>query len=158
MRTPERSNSDRARAWRNTMIAAINAGLEQKLFGLQPGQDYWAGDKDPEERSHRVFEFSVNDIPGLGYVRAIGWDELDVHSVLWPTAKARRWIVCGNIANHWHGPHIGDVIACGWFERRTERYLMPSTSLFYCRAARKPIVVRLAVVPQGFKDHGHFIF
>jgi len=41
MRTPERSNSDRARAWRNMMVAAINAGLEQKLFGLQPGQNYW---------------------------------------------------------------------------------------------------------------------
>jgi hypothetical protein len=23
------------------MVAAINAGLEQKLFGLQPGQNYW---------------------------------------------------------------------------------------------------------------------
>jgi len=156
MLTPERSNSERARAWRNTMMAAINAGLEQKLFGLQPAQNYWAGDKDPEE-CFRIFEFSVSDIPGLGYVRAIGWDELSIHAVLWPVAEARRWIYCGNIAYHWCSKHVGEVIACGWLERRTGSYLMPSTSLFYCRAARKPIVAGLAVTPQGYKDHGHFI-
>src|SRR5579885_3304219 len=29
--------SQRARAWRNAMVAAINAGLEQRLFSLRPG-------------------------------------------------------------------------------------------------------------------------
>jgi len=82
----------------------------------------WVSDKDPEER-FCVFEFSVGGIPGLGYVRAIGWDELSVHAALWPTAEA-----------------------------------LPSSSLFFCRAARKPIVARLAVIPRGYKDHGHFIF
>ena len=58
-----------------------------------------------------------------------------------------------------HGGHlIGDAVACGWFERRDGCYLMPSPSLFYCRAARKPIVVGLAVIPQGYRDCGRFIF
>jgi hypothetical protein len=34
---------------------------------------------------------------------------------------------------------------------------MPSPALFYCRAARKPIIAALAVVPHGYKDRGRFI-
>jgi hypothetical protein len=34
-------------------------------------------------------------IDAIGYVRAIGWGELSIHAALWPTAEARRWIVCG---------------------------------------------------------------
>ena len=91
-----RLKTARGRAWRNTMVAAINAGLEQKLFGLQPGQDYWP--KAPSDiGKHFMFDFAVGDIPGLGYVGAIGWDELVVHAALWPTADARNHLGCGNI-------------------------------------------------------------
>jgi hypothetical protein len=62
-----RLNSERARAWRNTMVAAINAGLEQKLFRLQEDDDRKSDDPG------LVFEFSIVGIPGLGYVHAIGW-------------------------------------------------------------------------------------
>ena len=31
----------RARAWRNVMVAGINAGLNQDVFGLALGQDHW---------------------------------------------------------------------------------------------------------------------
>jgi len=147
-----RLRSERGRAWRNTMVAAINAGLQQRLFGLQPEPD----GGDPERGS--IFEFSVGDIPGLGYVCAIGWDELNIHAALWPVAGARDWIVCGNVTDHGAGKLVGEVVASGWLERRTGCYLMPSPSLFYCRRVRKPIVATLAVVPQGYKDHGRFIF
>jgi hypothetical protein len=144
-----RLNSERARAWRNTMVAAINAGLAQKLFGLRP---------DDEDPKPHVFEFSVDGISGLGYVHPIGWGELSIHAALWPTAEARRWIVCGNITHHHCGKLVGGVVACGWLERLTDRYLMASPSLFYCRAARKPIVAAFAMTPEGYKDHGRFIF
>lgn len=30
-------------AWRNLMVAAVNAGLDQGVFGLSPNQDWWPG-------------------------------------------------------------------------------------------------------------------
>jgi hypothetical protein len=140
-----RLKSERARAWRNTMVAAINAGLEQQLFCLQEDDDRKSNDPG------RVFDFSIAGIPGLGYVHAIGWEELSIHAALWPMAEARRWIVCGNITDRWCSKFVGEAVACGWLERRTGQYLMPSPALFYCRAARKPIVAALAVAPHGYK-------
>ena len=29
--------------WRNLVVAAINAGLEQRLFGLEPSDNWWPG-------------------------------------------------------------------------------------------------------------------
>ncbi len=29
--------------WRNLMVSAINAGLEQRLFGLSPSENWWPG-------------------------------------------------------------------------------------------------------------------
>jgi hypothetical protein len=58
------------------MVAAINAGLAQKLFGLRP---------DDEDPKPHVFEFSVDGISSLGYVHPIGWGELSIHAALWPT-------------------------------------------------------------------------
>src|SRR5262249_41481948 len=139
-----------ALAGSNTMAAAINGGLEQKLFGLHPDGG------SPEARSHTC-EFAIGGIPGLGYVHAIGRDELRINAALWPTTEARRWIVCGNMT-HYSGKAVGEVAASGWLERRTGHYLMPSPSLFYCPSARKPIVAALDVAPQGYKDHGRFIF
>ena len=142
--------SARIRAWRKTMVAAINAGLQQNLFGLRPRQDYW-----PPPAA--IFDFLVDSIHGLAYVRDIGWDELSIHVALWPTAEARRWIVCGNIANRW-GYLVGDAVACGWLERREGRYIMGSRcGQFYCRAARKSDVANLTATPHGYRDHGRFI-
>ncbi len=30
----------RYKAWRNLMVGAINAGLEQQMFGLRPGENW----------------------------------------------------------------------------------------------------------------------
>ena len=156
MTQDKRLSSVRGRAWRNTMVAAINACLEQRLFGLQGGQNHWPEAQHAVPPRHHIFEFSIDGIPGLGYVCAIGWDELCVHAALWPAAAARRWIVCENMTDHW-GHLSGEVAACGWLERLEGCYLMPSPSLFYCRAARKPIVAELPIAPQGYKDRGRFI-
>jgi hypothetical protein len=112
--------SARGRAWRNTLCAAINAGLEQNLFGLQAKQNWWpeAANTDHHEAphgGHHIFEFSIDSIPGLGYVRDIGWEELSIHAALWPTVEARKWIICGYSGSV--GPLTGEVFATGWLER-----------------------------------------
>jgi hypothetical protein len=40
---PKTYKSPRTRAWRNLMVAAINAGLEQGHFGLTPDDNRWPG-------------------------------------------------------------------------------------------------------------------
>ena len=159
MKSRPKPNSVRARAWRHTMMAAINAGLEQGLFGLRPGQNYWsdAVDKDSGRTSGRdhgghTFEFSVAGVPGLAWVGDAGFDELVIHSVLWPNEEARKWIFCGNA----HDAPIGGTVAVGWFERREGCYLQPSTSLFRCRSAYRPLAAALDVTPKGYLDMGRF--
>ena len=154
--TRPRSNSSRARAWRHAMIAAINAGLEQKLFGLRPGENYWSeacDDRTGRMKEGCMFEFLVDGVPGIGWVCDAGYDELKIHSILWPTAAAKMWVHCGNIYGH---PGLGGAVAEGWVERRDGCYLQPSTSLFRCENDRKPAAAALNVTPRGYGDYGPF--
>ena len=57
--------SDRARAWRNTVVAAINAALEQGLLTLEPG---------PVE--NRVCRFVIDGFPAVARCHAVGWDKV----------------------------------------------------------------------------------
>jgi len=65
----------RNKAWRNLMVAAINAGLQQRLFGLKPGENWWLTRVTP-------FRFEIEGCSGVAYVRDIGWDELNFHVAL----------------------------------------------------------------------------
>ena len=55
---------DRALAWRNIMVAAINAGLEQRVFGLEPDQNFWPGANDLTHGRGRDGQFDFELTPG----------------------------------------------------------------------------------------------
>jgi hypothetical protein len=88
------ADSIRRRAWRNLMISAINAGLEQNLFTLVPDDNRW-----PSPITHfgleirgPLFRFTLpNDIPVLAYVDRLSWGELCV-AAAHPTPDSERWI------------------------------------------------------------------
>ncbi len=136
-----RSMSDRRRAWRNLMVAAINAGLDLNLFGLGP-KPLPAG---------RSFRFRVEGIPAIAYVWDGGSGELSITAALWPTADAARWIKSSNA-----GLLAGECFAHGWLERLMGRWLQtPSlitTASFQCRANRRAAVTAIAVEPKGYAD------
>ena len=71
----DRASSMRARAWRNLMVCAINAGLAQKLFSLRGDDNRW-----PDAGTEGcLFEFALpNGWPARGNVRDIGYAELSV--------------------------------------------------------------------------------
>ena len=52
----------RARAWRNLMVAAINAGLERDLFSLEAGDDRWPTSAVDGRRDAYVFPFVLDGI------------------------------------------------------------------------------------------------
>src|SRR5258705_6189235 len=102
--------SDRAKAWRNLMVAAINAAIEQGAIKLQP---------DGEPKKGRRVEFALLGQPAIAWVREIGWDEISVHAIWQPTKKRKEFVDAGFISNHNTAGRFGLAVAEGWLERRT---------------------------------------
>jgi hypothetical protein len=140
--------SNRAMAWRNLMVAAINAALERRLFSLAPGEP-WSWPEDEHGERLLVFRFSLDGMPAIASVRDAGWDEVSVHAAILPTPDADRWIVAGNA-----GFLAGDAFAAGRLERREGTYLQASSGMFKCRRHCIDALARTAIEPAGFADHG----
>lgn len=135
--------TQRHQAWHNTMIATINAGLEQDVYGLEPGDNRWSGD-------HAIYCFRVGGIDAIAYVRDIGYDELIFQAAVAPTQDAERWIKCGNA-----GFSAGDAYVQGFLERRKGTWLQ--TGINPTCSFRRPILTHLAsltVSPNGYQPRG----
>jgi hypothetical protein len=104
--------SNRARAWRNAMVAAVNAGLQQKIFSLDPDEPgAWPPRETRDKWGHhgtRVYTFSIENIPAVASVSDIGYDELSIHVALWPTKNAHVHRSGCNCHRPGRGFHRGD--------------------------------------------------
>lgn len=156
-----KKQSARTTAWRNLMVAAINAGLEQGLFTLDRGGNLWPGapkdERDPGEAY--VYAFDLDGAPGVASVRDAGWDELSFHAALFPipgAAYPSDRIKAGGVG--WCRRYMpGRAWAEGWLERRVGRWLQDSTGLFQCRRDVLPLLASAAVKPNGYADRGRLI-
>ena len=142
--------TERHRAWRNLIVGAINAGLEQQMFGLRPGEN-WKLD------IHYPFTFAGLDCTAIAH--DIGWDEISIHVAVnpRPSKKASLEIICGYGAQaEMVKERCCDAWAGGWLERREGTYLQSSStvSLFRCRNTIMPILADCAIEPNGYKDNG----
>lgn len=138
--------SSRSRAWRNIMVAGVNAGIERKLFSVRPGDNRWPD----SDRDGVTFSVVFGDgIPGLVWIRGSSHYELTVHVALWPTSDSHRWLNCWNA-----GFAVGEVFARGWVERDRGAYLQSSPKLFCCRRHRLKQLAELDITPKGFGDRG----
>lgn len=140
----------RARAWRNLMVATVNAAIEQRIFTIRPGDNRWQRDRDGS--GTKLFRFSVNGISGVGSVADIGYDELTIHGALWPTPRGEKIIHAYRA-----GFEAGEAVAYGHFERRDGAWLqyngVPDLA---CRSSRLATVAGLAVDPLCYADRGDF--
>lgn len=152
------TKSVRKRAWRNAMVSAINAGIDQRLFSIRPGDCRWDGwSEDRSITRGAAFPFSIGDIPALGYVSDAGFDELAIHVALWPTEDGKRLVAAYNA-----GFHAGDVFATGWLERRRGAWLQVGNDTgggwtFSGRKNRVPVVADLQARPHGYAAAGSFM-
>ncbi len=111
-------NSLRKKAWRNMIVAGVNAGLEQKLFTLEAGGNLWPeyqpGDGKSDANAGSGAHYYSFDFPGgipvQAYVKDAGFDELSIRVAFWPTGE---FMECPNA-----GFLAGEVYAVGWLERR----------------------------------------
>lgn len=144
-RSPYRST--RARAWRNLMVAATNAAVEQGLILLEDPS------KGSSPGSTQVFRFAFpGGLDAVGSVADIGWGEVSIHAALNPAPDAERWIVVSNADDR-----VGDAYARGWLERRNGLYLQSSASQFFIRRALAERVAAVSIEPLGYRDHGAVI-
>ena len=134
----------RLAAWRNMMVAAINAGLDQGAFGLAPDDNRWSGENG------LVYRFDFGDMPAIASVHDAGWGELSIHVAVKPTEDGEKAIKSSNA-----GLYAGDAFAAGWLERKDGKWLQTSdkpSNAF--RRNLLPVIAAVKVEPKGFKASG----
>jgi hypothetical protein len=146
--------SRRNKAWRNLMVAAINAGLQLGKFGLRPDEDFEVSERQGGHEKPRpgFYEFTLEDMPVLAYVEEAGFEELSIYVMVNPTAKSRKEILWEH-----NDASAGAVWGRCWFERRTGAWIQSSTGYFRCQRAYLDRLAALDIEPQGFGDRGKII-
>lgn len=134
--------SKRREAWRNLMVAAINAGLDQGICSLEPGNN---------ERDGVAYEFELEGRPALGWIRNNAYGELSVHAMLEPTPKAREHISSWN-AYEFRRELGATAMASGFLERETKKCLQVGGGLFSCAVPALAELAQHRVEPQGYAD------
>jgi hypothetical protein len=138
----------RRHAWRNLMVAAINAGLDQHVFELD-GTSPDGRWRDPDLA---VYEFSFCGLPALGCASDVGFDELIIQAALLPTRQRRDWVRFDDA-----GFRAGATFAVGWLERREGKWLQTSSGrIFCCRVRLLDLLTNAVIEPAGYRDDGKF--
>ncbi|RYY26344.1 MAG: hypothetical protein EOP62_10930 [Sphingomonadales bacterium] len=152
------ARSKRRMAWRNLMIHAINAGIEQRLFTVRPGDNRWPGARKDrfDENVPATFRFQMEGMPVVASVHDAGYDELSIHVAAWPTKDAEYWVPAVNA-----GRLAGEAFAMGWLERRDGAWLQVArdsrlTNSFRCKNTHLDLLAGLEVAPLGYADRGSF--
>lgn len=136
----------RLAAWRNLLVAGLNAGLDQGVFGLASEDNFWDGEE-------ATFAFTFDGLPALGYVRDAGWGELAVHVAVNPTPSSKDRIRAFNA-----GFHAGDAFASGWFEREKGQWLQTTDSgTGSIRAGLLDRISAARLEPAGYSDSGRYM-
>jgi len=137
--------------WRNLMVAAVNAGLEQRLFGLSEGENWWPGGAEDSHHCVRyTYRFMFDeDLPAVASVDANSGGELSFHVVL----KPRK----ADVQPDWYcGLSSGDAVASGWVERRLGAWLQDGGEGVHCRRVLQSRLAGVAIEPAGYSDQGSF--
>jgi hypothetical protein len=100
------------------MVAAINSGLDQGLFTLEPQGNLWPyADKDVYRTNAQiegaVDRFDLASMPAASWVGDAGFDELSIHVAFCPSGEAVKCLMRNDA-----GPGAGEAFATGWPERR----------------------------------------
>lgn len=141
----------RWQAWRNLLVTAINAGLEQRLFGLSPGENWWPGGAPESHESERgIYRFMVDGaIPAVASVNAISGDELSIYVVLNPRSTEVEPDRFNDLSN-------GDAFAHCWLERRLGVWIQDGGEEFSCRRALLSKIAGMSIEPDGYSAQGSF--
>jgi hypothetical protein len=141
----------RWRVWRNLMVSAINAGLEQRLFGLSPGENWWPGGASESHKcEHSVYRFLLDgELPAVASVDAISGDELSIYVVVNPRDPNLESLHSNSLKD-------GDAWAHGWVERQLGAWIQDGGEDFSCKRAMQARLADMTIEPAGYSDQGSF--
>lgn len=148
-----RKRGVRRQAWRNLVVAAVNAGLEQRVFGLAPGQNLWPGGaaKTGAFSDGGSYRFMLTSgLPAVVAVNSMGADELTIEVVLNPKLPETD---PGEV----YGLSGGDAVAHCWVERRLGAWIQDAWVGFACKRNTQAQLLEMAIEPHGYSDLGSFI-
>lgn len=139
-------------AWRTLIVAAINAGLEQRLFGLSPEENWWPGSNPKSNKCERgVYSFKVTEeMTAIASVKANSFDELYIIVILNPRKEDVE-------PEYYCGFADGDAVAYCWLERRLGAWIQDGGEGFRCRRFMHSRLADLAIEPNGYSDQGSFL-
>lgn len=138
-------------AWRNLMVYAVNVGLERKLFGLCPSDNWWPGGHLESQRCERfAFRFAVGDIhTAVASVNAISGDELSICVVVNPVRPETHPSSFSDLRD-------GDATGTCWVERRLGAWIQDGGEDFHCKRSLQSFLAEVEVEPKGYGDLGSF--
>ncbi|MFC5771733.1 hypothetical protein [Thauera sinica] len=141
----------RWKAWRNLLVAAINAGLEQRLFGLSPGENWWPGGAPESHACERsIYRFMVDgSLLAIASVDAVSGDELSLHAILNPRNAEVE-------PGPFNGLRDGDAWAHCWVERSLGAWIQDGGEDFSCKRIVQSRLAELRIEPLGYSDQGSF--
>lgn len=143
-KTPE-FRTTRSKVWRNMMVAAINVGLEKKLFGYSPDDNWWT----PQDSRGAEFEFLFDGRhPARALISDAHFGELTISVLLYPTPGIQMYPSGSGFKD-------GAAFASGWLERTLGVWLQAGGKpILECRQHLLEPVGSAGIVPNGFRDRG----
>lgn len=146
----KRYKGKRARAWRNILVAAINAAIDQGIIGTCEGEHQW---DDSDAVPGRLFRFTVAGLPAVGWVRDEGFGQLVMRATVSPNPE------CRFVSSVNAGFLAGEANAHGWLERREGCWLKScwSPPYLWCRAHLLDRLADLKVEPMGYLDSSRVV-
>lgn len=144
--------SERWKAWSNLVVSAVNAGLDQGVFGLRPGENWKPVEKTDGLRPDRaIYRFEV--VPGLAAVAAVGWQDHGVISVdvlLNPRKPTSHPMNFSSLRD-------GDAFAYCWVERKLGAWIQEGGDSFPCKRTTRGLLAGLDIEPKGYAAVGSFM-
>lgn len=146
-----KTRSPRWIAWRNLMVSAVNVGIERKLFGLCPEDNWWPGGHAESQRCERfAFQFVLGGHhTAVASVNAISGDELSICVIVNPSRPDVHPSSFCDLSD-------GDATGTCWVERRLGAWIQDGGEDFHCRRKLQPFLSGLQVDPKGYADLGSF--
>lgn len=162
-KNPKKIKDERFKAWQNLMVSAINVGLERKLFGIAEGENFWSDKKFCNRTEPDLwYTYTFSKMNVLVNVNDIGHGELSIYIIVEPTFnffedKDKRRITSCVTTKYC------SVVLNGWFERKRGAWVMTDSGnkKMFSISSKKgfiPVFANKKVKPNGFVNHGRWIF
>lgn len=141
----------RRRAWRNLLVAGINAGIAGGILSLDPIDTAW--ERGRERGASVCYDVALpGELPARASIRDAGYGEVSVNVAVFPTSDDR--------ISDWNaGFQGGQAFAAGWLERKAGAWLQDPTKQLDLHVGRELLrpIASWNLVPLGFRDFGRFM-